>query len=54
MCKAQVNRPTALAEQKEAGMREGADLKVRLNSPETKAMMAEFAKKSKSGNSSKL
>jgi Delta3-Delta2-enoyl-CoA isomerase len=48
MCKALVNRPTILAEQREAGMREGHDLKVRLNSPETKAMMASFANKSKS------
>lgn len=48
MCKALVNRPTMLAEQREAGMREGHDLKVRLNSPETKAMMASFANKSKS------
>jgi len=48
MCKALVNRPITLAEQREAGMREGHDLKVRLNSPETKAMMASFANKSKS------
>jgi peroxisomal 3,2-trans-enoyl-CoA isomerase len=48
MCKALVNRPTTLAEQREAGMRERHDLKVRLNSPETKAMMASFANKSKS------
>ena len=54
MCKAQVNRPTVLGEQKEAGMREGADLKVRLNAPETKAMMAAFANKSKKKNTSKL
>ena len=45
MCKALVNRPTTLAEQREAGMREGHDLKVRLNSPETKAMVAAFANK---------
>ena len=48
MCKALVNRPVMLAEQREAGMREGADLKTRLNSPETKAMVAAFANKSKS------
>lgn len=45
MCKALSNRPVMLAEQREAGMREGNDLKVRLNSPETKAMMAAFGKK---------
>jgi enoyl-CoA hydratase/carnithine racemase len=54
MCKALVNRPTALAEQREAGMREGADLKVRLNDPETKAMVAAFANKSKKKDQSKL
>lgn len=48
MCKALSNRPVMLAEQREAGMREAHDLKVRLNSPETKAMMAAFANKSKS------
>ena len=47
MCKALVNRPTMLAEQREAGMREGHDLKVRLNAPETKAMVASFANQSK-------
>lgn len=45
MCKALVNRPTTLAEQREAGIREGHDLKVRLNAPETKAMVAAFANK---------
>jgi Delta3-Delta2-enoyl-CoA isomerase len=55
MCKALVNRPTTLGEQREAGMREGADLKVRLNSPETKAMVAAFANKPKKNDqSSKL
>lgn len=43
MCKALVNRPTMLAQQREAGMSEGHDLKARLNSPETKAMVAAFA-----------
>ena len=47
MCEALVNRPTMLAEQREAGTREGHDLKARLNSPETKAMVAAFASKSK-------
>ena len=47
MCKPLVNRPTMLAEQREAGMREGHDLKVRLNSPETKAMVAAFANRAK-------
>ena len=46
-CKALVNRPTTLAEQREAGMRERHDLKVRLNSPETKDMAAAFANKAK-------
>jgi Delta3-Delta2-enoyl-CoA isomerase len=45
MAKAQINRPIPLAEQKEAGIREGHDLKVRLNSDESKAMMKEFADK---------
>ncbi|KAK5175741.1 uncharacterized protein LTR77_000880 [Saxophila tyrrhenica] len=54
MCKALANRPVTLAEQREAGMREGADLKVRLNSPETKAMMAAFANKPKGKDKSKL
>jgi hypothetical protein len=54
MCKALSNRPVMLAEQREAGMREGNDLKVRLNSPETKAMMAAFANKSKTKSQSKL
>jgi enoyl-CoA hydratase/carnithine racemase len=43
MAKALISRPTALAEQKEAGIREGHDLKVRLNSDETKAMIKQFA-----------
>lgn len=47
MAKALNNRPTVLAEQREAGIREGHDLKVMLNSDETKAMIAEFASKSK-------
>lgn len=47
MAKALINRFTDLAEQKEAGVREGHDLKVRLNSPEAKAMVAAFLDKSK-------
>jgi peroxisomal 3,2-trans-enoyl-CoA isomerase len=47
MAKAQINRPVPLAEQREAGIREGHDLKVRLNSDEAKAMMNSFADKSK-------
>jgi len=47
MAKAQVNRPIPLAEQREAGIREGHDLKVRLNSDETKAMIKQFADKSR-------
>ena len=35
----------SFAEQREAGMREGHGLKVRLNSPETKAMVAAFVNK---------
>ncbi len=54
MCKALVNRPVTLAEQREAGMREGHDLKTRLNSPETKAMVAAFANKSKKKDQSRL
>jgi peroxisomal 3,2-trans-enoyl-CoA isomerase len=46
MAKAQMNRPIPLAEQREAGIREGHDLKVRLNSDESKAMMKQFADKS--------
>lgn len=47
MAKAQINRPIPLAEQREAGIREGHDLKVKLNSPEAKAMMNDFANKSR-------
>ncbi|OAL23859.1 hypothetical protein AYO20_10879 [Fonsecaea nubica] len=47
MAKAQVNRPTVLAEQREAGMWEAVDLKVRLNSDEAKAAMKAFMDKSK-------
>jgi peroxisomal 3,2-trans-enoyl-CoA isomerase len=47
MAKAQSNRPVVLAEQREAGIREGHDLKVRLNSDESKAMMKEFASRSR-------
>jgi peroxisomal 3,2-trans-enoyl-CoA isomerase len=47
MAKALVNRPTVLAEQREAGMREAESLKVRLNSPETIAMVAGFGKKTR-------
>ncbi|KAK3714259.1 hypothetical protein LTR37_007845 [Vermiconidia calcicola] len=54
MCKALVNRPALLAEQREAGVREGADLKVRWNAPETRAMVAAFASKKKSTSGSKL
>ena len=55
MCKALVNRPTLLAEQREAGVKEGKDLMIRLNAPETKAMVAAFAAKKKSmGSGSKL
>jgi peroxisomal 3,2-trans-enoyl-CoA isomerase len=49
MAKAQINRPIPLAEQREAGIREGHDLKVRLNSAETKAMIKQFADKSRKG-----
>jgi peroxisomal 3,2-trans-enoyl-CoA isomerase len=47
MAKAQINRPIPLAEQREAGIREGHDLKVRLNSADTKAMMKQFADKAR-------
>lgn len=47
MAKANINRPVPLAEQREAGVREGHDLKVRLNSDEAKAMVAAFTNKSK-------
>jgi peroxisomal 3,2-trans-enoyl-CoA isomerase len=47
MAKAQVNRPIPLAEQREASDREGHDLKVRLNSDETKAVMKQFANKTR-------
>ena len=47
MAKANVNRPIPLAEQREAGIREAHDLKVRLNSDEAKAMIAAFTNKSK-------
>jgi peroxisomal 3,2-trans-enoyl-CoA isomerase len=47
MAKANINRPVPLAEQKEAGIREGHDLKIRLNSDEAKAMIAAFTNKSK-------
>lgn len=47
MAKAQVNRPTVLAEQREAGMWEAVDLKIRLNSDEAKAAMKAFMEKSK-------
>lgn len=46
MAKANINRPIPLAEQREAGIREGHDLKVRLNSDEAKAMVAAFTNKS--------
>jgi Delta3-Delta2-enoyl-CoA isomerase len=56
MCKAQVNRPSVLAEQREAGMWEAVDLKVRLNSDEAKEAMRAFSQKSKkvTGEKSKL
>ena|SRR6201996_6608623 len=47
MAKAQVNRPSVLAQQREAGMWEAVDLKVRLNSDEAKAAMKAFQDKSK-------
>lgn len=50
MTKAQVNRPVPLAEQREAGLREGHDLKVRLNSDEAKARMKAFTDRSSKPN----
>lgn len=50
MAKAQVNRPIPLAEQREAGIREGHDLKVRLNSDEAKERMKAFTQKSSKSN----
>lgn len=47
MAKAQISRPIPLAEQREAGIREGHDLKIRLNSDEAKGMMNQFAAASK-------
>ena len=47
MAKANINRPVPLAEQREASIREGHDLKVRLNSEEAKAMVKAFTSKSK-------
>ncbi|KAJ9611393.1 hypothetical protein H2200_004577 [Cladophialophora chaetospira] len=47
MAKAQVNRPSVLAQQREASMWEGVDLKVRLNSDEAKAAMKSFQNKPK-------
>lgn len=54
MTKALINRPEALAEQREAGAREGKDLLVRMNDPETKARLASFSGKSKDSGKSKL
>lgn len=54
MTKALINRPEALAEQREAGVREGKDLMVRMNDPETKAKLAAFGAKGKDGGKSKL
>ena len=45
MAKAQVNPPVVLAEQREAGLREGYDLKVRLNVDEAKERMKAFTDK---------
>lgn len=49
MAKALGNRPVVLAEQREAGIREGHDLKVRLNDDETKAKIKDFASKRLTG-----
>lgn len=54
MTKALINRPEALAEQREAGVREGKDLMVRMNDPETKAKLAAFGGKAKGDGKSKL
>lgn len=54
MTKALINRPEALAEQREAGFREGKDLMVRMNDPKTKAKLAAFGAKGKDGGKSKL
>lgn len=54
MTKALINRPEALANQREAGMREGKDLMVRMNDPETKAKLAAFGNKRKDDGRSKL
>lgn len=54
MTKALINRPAALVEQREAGIREGKDLMVRMNDPETKAKLAAFGDKSRDGGKSKL
>jgi peroxisomal 3,2-trans-enoyl-CoA isomerase len=54
MAKAQVNRPSVLAEQREAGMWEAVDLKIRLNSDEAKEAMSKFAEKGKKETKSKL
>ena len=42
LTKAQLNKPSVLAEQKEAGMREGVDLKVMLGGEEARRMMEGF------------
>lgn len=47
MAKAQVNRPSVLAGQREASMWEEVDLRVRLNSDEAKAAMKAFQGKGK-------
>lgn len=51
MTKALINCPEALAEQREAGIREGKDLMVRMNDPETQAA---FGSKAKESGKSKL
>jgi Delta3-Delta2-enoyl-CoA isomerase len=48
------NREEELGERKKFGALEGAALKIALNSPEAKQMMANFAAKSKKGSGSKL
>lgn len=54
MTKALINRPESLVEQREAGIREGKDLMVRMNDPETKAKLAAVGAKGKDSGRSKL
>lgn len=54
MTKALMNRPEQLAEQREAGAREGKDLVIRMNDPNTKARLAALGSKDKDGSKSKL